>query len=66
MSRSTWIPLVGVIITLLVLWFIFFASRPGDVAVEGGEVIEGAGSAGGGSADAGDEEPAAAEPEAEE
>lgn len=55
MRRSTWIPLLAVVITLLVLLFVFFAARPDDVAVEGGEVIEGAGSAGGGSPDAGTE-----------
>jgi hypothetical protein len=50
----------------VVLFIIFTGSRPDDVAVEGGEVIEGAGSAGGGSADAGSGDPAATVPAAEE
>jgi hypothetical protein len=43
MKRSTWIPLLGVLIALAVLGFIFFASRPDDVVVEGEGVIEGVG-----------------------
>jgi hypothetical protein len=66
MRRSTWIPLLGVAIAVVVLFIIFTGSRPDDVAVEGGEVIEGAGSAGGGSADAGSGDPAATVPAAEE
>jgi hypothetical protein len=61
MRRSTWIPLLGVAIALVVLLVIFVSARPDDVVVEGGETIEGAGSAGGGSPDAGAEAPAEGE-----
>lgn len=44
MRRSTLIPLIGVVIALLVLWFIFFAADPDPVVVEGeggeGVVVE--------------------------
>ena len=35
MSRSTLIPLIGVVITVLVIGFIFFASEPDPIVVEG-------------------------------
>ena len=38
MSRSTVFPIVGVVIALAVLWFIFFASRPEEISVEDGGV----------------------------
>ena len=41
MSRSTLIPLIGVVITVLIIGFIFFASEPDPVVVEteGGEGV---------------------------
>jgi hypothetical protein len=41
MRRSTLIPLIGVVITVLVIGFIFFASEPDPVVVEtgGGEGV---------------------------
>lgn len=35
MRRSTLIPLIGVVIALVVLWFIFSASEPDETPVEG-------------------------------
>ena len=35
MRRSTLIPLVGVVIALVVLWFIFSASEPDETPAEG-------------------------------
>lgn len=34
MRRSTLIPVVGIVIALVVLWFIFFAAEPDEVVVE--------------------------------
>lgn len=44
MRRSIVIPLVGVVIALLVLWFIFSASEPEPIVADGpggeGEIVE--------------------------
>jgi hypothetical protein len=38
MNRNRLIPLVGVVIALIVLWFLFFASRPSPEDQEDGVV----------------------------
>ena len=44
MRRSTLIPIIGVVIALLILWFIFGATEPDPIVVEGeggeGVVVE--------------------------
>lgn len=39
MRRSTLFPIIGVVIALAVLWFIFSASRPDETPVESGDDV---------------------------